>query len=294
MERRNQMKVKQIFVCNNCKKEYKSRLALDKHQLTCQKQYRCETCGFTTLHENMFLKHVCPTYTVKEETHKVKCPYCNANFAKEKTLITHMCKKKERYLNKNTRETLLAFEMWSRFRERMQLKVGKNSIPMEVFLESHEFEAFYKFAAYSLETKLIEPLRFIDNALSTGLSIDIWTTNQERKKWIIQYLKSENATAAVERSILTITKWSEYTGNDWKTFFYNASSARFIQLVCNGDISPWFIYCSSTYEEILNRLSDSEFMEIYEFIDPAIWKIKQHRSKEEFIRLQDLCKEFGI
>ena len=281
-----------VYVCNKCHKEYKSKGRFDSHE--CIQIFKCESCGYKTVHEEMFKKHVCPTFTKVENTYKAKCPYCNATFAREKTLITHMCKKKERYLNKNTKETLLAFEMWSKFRDFIQITVAANTSPMDVFLESQEFEAFYKFATYALETKLIKPLEFMKHALRSGTSIDIWTTTAERKKWIVQYLKGENAISAVERSIVAVNEWSLRTGYDWKTFFQNVSSERFIQLLSNGDISPWFIYASSTYNNILDRLSDNEFMELVDYMDPRVWKVKQHKSKEEFLRIQEVCKEFGI
>jgi len=286
------MTIKKIFVCNKCAKEYKSKASFEKHE--CVQVYECKECGFKTVHESMMQKHKCPTYTLKDEKTKVTCPYCNASFARESTLIGHMCKKKERYLNKNTKETLLAFEMWSKFRQVMQLRLAADAIPMDVFLSSYEFEGFYKFAKYSLETKFLNPIGFMNDALKEGISIDIWTTWTERKKWVIKYLKTENATSAVERSIVTVNAWAEKTNNNWKDFFKSVSPARLLQLVSNGEISPWFIYASSTYEEALNRLSDSEFVELFEYIDPKIWKVKQQKSKEEFKHLSDVCMEFGI
>ena len=100
------------------------------------------------------------------------CEYCNKSFAKEKTLVAHMCESKRRWLQKDDKAVVLGLWAFQRF---YKLSAGsKNEKTYRDFCESSFYNAFVKFGTY---LKNIQPLyteKYIDHVVTSGIKLDHW------------------------------------------------------------------------------------------------------------------------
>jgi len=62
------------------------------------------------------------------------CKYCNAKFAKEKTLSVHMCEQKRRFVQKDERRVQLGYQTFMRFYELCQKSSKQNRMKTFVSL----------------------------------------------------------------------------------------------------------------------------------------------------------------
>ena len=98
------------------------------------------------------------------------CKYCNAKFAKEKTLSVHMCEQKRRYLQKDERRVQLGFQTFVRFYELCQKVTTPKTY--EEFCKSPYYTAFVKFGIFLgvMFSFYIENIReFLSSAFNISL-----------------------------------------------------------------------------------------------------------------------------
>lgn len=225
---------------------------------------------------------------------KFKCGYCNREFAREATVVSHKCAARDKALMRNTKEGMLALDVWLRFRKFAKMPHKKTLQPYDAFAQSREFTAFVDFAKYIIEKQPVESDKFIDHLLRDAIPLRDWTTQKVHDAWVQKTLRSEPIDNAIKRSIENVQKWADNTGNEWTDFFAEVSPARAILLIETGKISPWFIYAASTRGNLLDRFSDEEFLHIFQYIDPHVWNAKKIRLKDDFAYMEEVFKAYGI
>lgn len=225
-----------------------------------------------------------------------KCGFCNKEFKREDTVLTHKCEKRERYNNRESREMREAFRMYMAFMTKHKLSISKNEEPLMHFIKSKYFNDFYKFAEYILSNDILNKDQFIDNILTSGKPVYEWMTHKTLEEWVIKCIKEEHPRRGVERSIPALVEWAEITGNDWNTFFYNVSPVRAIQWFECGKISPWLIFVTrpEVGNALLSRLSGSELDYLVKFIDPTFYQRKQLKYINDCNDIRNLLTEAGL
>ena len=94
------------------------------------------------------------------------CEYCKKSFAKEKTLIAHMCEPKRRWLQKDDKAVVLGFWAFQRF---YKLSAGsKKEKTYEDFCESSFYNAFVKFGTYLKNVQPLYTEKYIDHVVTSG------------------------------------------------------------------------------------------------------------------------------
>ncbi len=225
---------------------------------------------------------------------KFKCGYCGKEFAREATVVSHKCDQRDKQLMRNTREGMVALDVWLKFRKFAKMPHKKSMQPYDAFAESREFKAFVEFAKYIIDKQPVECDKFIEHLLRDAIPLRDWTTEKVYNNWVHKILRTEPVDKAVQRSIESVQKWSEDTEIGWTKFFAEVSPQRAILMIETGRISPWFIYAASTKGDLLDRFSDEEFMHIYQYIDPTVWNAKKIKFKEDFEHMEATFKAFGI
>jgi hypothetical protein len=100
-----------------------------------------------------------------------KCEFCEKLFAKEKTLVIHICEQKRRHLGKSEKHVQLGLLTFQRFYELTQ-KAGKPKT-FDEFATSSFYTAFVKFGSFLSNTNPIYPERFIDFVVKSELNLII-------------------------------------------------------------------------------------------------------------------------
>lgn len=211
---------------------------------------------------------------IKKE--EFKCYFCNKKFAREDTILSHKCIKRDRYNDRESRLMREALRIYLLFMSSNRLTIKKDVEPLMHFIQSKYFNDFYDFANYVLNNDILEKERFLKYIMTSGISVLKWTTHAVLEDWVLQVIRNEHPERGVERSIMAIVEWSELTGNEWNTFFSTVSSSRAIAWIENGKISPWLLWTvpSEILRKLTDRLSDSELNYIIKFIDPTFFQIK--------------------
>ncbi len=221
-----------------------------------------------------------------------KCEYCGKLFAKEKTLVVHVCEQKRRYLSRNEKHVqsgLLTFQKFYDFAQK-----GKTQKTFDDFVTSPYYTAFVKFGSFLVNTAPIYPERFIDYVVKSGIKLDHWCKDELYDKYISELIKIEPADGAIQRTIQTMMDWSDKNSAEWNHYFAYVNLNRATHDIKEGLISPWMLLNSKSGKDLLRRMNDEQLSIVGPVIDPAFWS-KRFKSLPADVELvRDVIKEAGI
>lgn len=235
-------------------------------------------------------------FSLAKKAPTYKCGFCNKEYKREDTILTHKCEKRERYNQRDSREMREAFRLYMEFMTKHRLSIGKKEEPLMHFIKSKYFNEFYKFAEYILENDILEKEKFVNEILTSGKPVYEWMTHKTLEEWIIKCLREEHPRRAIERSIPALVEWAEITESDWTNFFQEVSPVRAIQWLECGKISPWLIFISrpESGNALLSRLSPSELDYVVRFIDPTFYQRKQLKYSRDCDEIRTMLNEAGL
>tara|TARA_R110000868_G_scaffold11280_2_gene55171 strand:+ start:6406 stop:7059 length:654 start_codon:yes stop_codon:yes gene_type:complete len=208
----------------------------------------------------------------------MKCDYCGKVFKRESTLMSHICEKKRRWLQKDFPETRAGFVAFDLF-----YRLGMQSKPKEYkhFVDSQYFSAFVKFGSYCINTKVIDPEAYTRWLVRKQAKLRDWATDTMYMLFVKEHLKKETVDRALERFIEQASKTAYFD-----TFWESAGGYVIADWVESGKISPWLVICSSRAQAALNSMNEECFNRVANSIDPAHWgkKTKQQPQDCSWVR----------
>lgn len=228
----------------------------------------------------------------KPDDKPFKCEFCKHAFAREKTLLVHMCNEKERWLNRDEKYVRYGFMVYRRFYEISYR--GKEPPEYARFVKSKMYSAFVKFGRYLLHINAINPEGFVDFLLKTQIPIDRWDKPLVYETYVRDLSKRESVEDAVTRNILLMQQWSTHTGEPWQEFFRKVTPEQATEYIRSGRISPWLLYTAASAENMFNRMSPEQEMLIKGYIDTGFWSIMLDRHKDDVQWLKNLLDEEGV
>ena len=221
-----------------------------------------------------------------------KCEHCGKLFAKEKTLVVHICEQKRRHLSKGEKHVQMGLMTFQRFYELTQ-KAGKKKT-FDEFASSSFYTAFVKFGSFMVNTAPIYPERFIDFVVKSGVKLDHWCRDELYDQYISELIKIEPADGAIQRSIQTMMDWADKNKSPWEHYFAYVNLNRATHDIKEGLISPWILLNAKAGKEMLTRMNDEQLEIVGPIIDPQFWlrKFKSLPADTELIK--DVIKEAKI
>lgn len=220
------------------------------------------------------------------------CKYCNAKFAKEKTLSVHMCEQKRRYLQKDERRVQLGFQTFVRFYELCQKVTTPKTY--EEFCKSPYYTAFVKFGSFISNVKPLYPNNYIDYVVTSGVKLDHWCREELYQKYAIDLILRERVETAMERSIKTMMDWGDEKQAPWSDYFRYASLNRAVVDIKDGKISPWLILNCKTGKEMMKRFNDEQLQMVYAIMDPSHWTLRFKRLPVDIEMVKEVIKEANL
>jgi len=220
------------------------------------------------------------------------CEFCKASFAKEDTLLTHVCEKKRRFLQREEKPVKLGFLAFQRFYQRGMGRAKPPSI--EVFERSNFYIAFVKFGRWLHENSALNPLGYVDFLLRTEVPIDKWQNPALYETYVRELNKGETPVEALERNIMLMQQWSVETGEHWTDFFRKVAPPLAALWIRSGRISPWVLFTAPSARDLLGRLSPEQTAMVEQAIDPHFWRIKLARHAEEVAQIRAVLAEAGV
>ena len=222
---------------------------------------------------------------------KFVCEFCKKSFARESSILTHMCEPKRRRLEKSERGVQLGFQAFVKFYE--ILHTGKKVKTFDDFCDSPYYKAFVKFGRYCVEIRAINPARFMDWLLKQNKKIDRWCSDQIYTEYLQYYLLVEAVDDALARAVEYSIDWHEKTGHpahDWLRYG-NANSLCYA--ITTGRVSPWAIYNSESGQQFLANLDAGQVAMIWPYINSDQWQRRFADSAKDCEYAQDILKKAG-
>jgi hypothetical protein len=221
-----------------------------------------------------------------------KCKFCEKTFAKEKTLMVHVCEQKRRHLSKDDRHVQMGLLTFQRFYELTQK--SKNKKTFDEFADSSYYTAFVKFGSFMINTAPIYPERFIDFVIKSGVKLDHWCRDELYETYISELIKIEPADGAIQRTIQTMMDWADKNSAQWEHYFQYANLNRAAHDIKEGLISPWIVLNSRAGKDMLKRMNDEQLEIVSPIIDPQYWMQRFRNLPADQELVKDLIKEAKI
>jgi len=221
-----------------------------------------------------------------------KCGYCEKSFAREKTLMVHICEPKRRHLSRNEKHVQLALLTYQRFYEISQKTSKKKTF--DDFVDSPYYNAFVKFGSFMSNTNPIYPEKFIDFVIKSGVKLDHWCRDELYDTYLEELLKLEPADGAIQRSIQTMMDWADDKEAAWNHYFNYVNLNRATHDIKEGKISPWVLLNSKTAKEMLKKLNDEQLEIIGPFINPTFWMKRFKALPADTELVKEVIKEAKI
>jgi hypothetical protein len=221
-----------------------------------------------------------------------KCEHCGKLFAKEKTLVVHVCEQKRRHMSKGEKHVQAGLMTYQRFYELTQKSQKPKSF--DEFASSPYYTAFVKFGSFMINTAPIYPERFIDFVIKTNVKLVHCCRAELYDKYISELIKIEPADGAIQRTIKTMMEWGEKNNSPWEHYFAYVNLNRSTHDIREGLISPWIVLNSRAGKEMLTRLNDEQLDIVGPVIDPQFWirKFKSLPADHELVK--EVIKEAKI
>lgn len=221
-----------------------------------------------------------------------KCEHCGKKFAKESTLIAHVCEKKRRYMSRNEKHVKMGLMTYQKFYEITQN--AKKPKTFEEFSASPYYTAFVKFGSFMVNTAPIYPEKFIEFVVRSGVKLDHWCRDELYDKYISALIKIEPADGAVQRTLSTMVNWADANSAKWEHYFLYASLNRATHDIKEGLISPWIILNTRSGKDMLKKMNDEQLAIVEPIIDPIFWLKRFKESPADTELVKAVVKEANI
>ena len=222
-----------------------------------------------------------------------KCKYCNKSFAKETTLISHMCEQKRRALAKDDKQNRIAYQLWLQYR-RLSMANVKHDKPYEEFTTNKYFTGFMKLAKRIIDLNIRPPEDFLRFIVMNSVKMHDWCKDFVYEEYIKSMLKSESVDRAVERSILYMKEWAESTGNNWQEYFVKVPTTLAMNDIKMGRISPWCTFATDQGSRLIDRMDETEVVSLIDYLEPKSWKVRVKRQAQDASWIQEVFNQAEI
>lgn len=221
-----------------------------------------------------------------------KCEHCGKLFAKEKTLVVHVCEQKRRHLGKNEKHVQMGLMTYQKFYEIAQK--GKSQKTFDEFASSSYYTAFVKFGSFMVNTAPIYPEKFIEFVIKSGVKLDHWCRDELYDTYIKELIKIEPADGAIQRTIQTMMEWGDKNNSPWEHYFAYVNLNRATHDIKEGLVSPWVILNSKEGKSMLRKMNDEQLAILGGYIDPQYWMRRFKALPADTELVKDVIKEAGI
>ena len=221
-----------------------------------------------------------------------KCEHCGKKFAKENTLVVHICEQKRRYLSRNEKHVQMGLMTYQRFYEITQ-KTSKAKT-FDEFSSSPYYTAFVKFGSFISNTNPIYPERFIDFVITSGVKLDHWCRDALYDQYIAELIKKEPADGAIQRTIQTMMNWGEKNASPWEHYFAYVNLNRATHDIKEGLVSPWIVLNTRSGKQMLQKMNDEQLEIVGPVIDPQHWQRRFKSLPADVELVKEVIKEAKI
>jgi hypothetical protein len=221
-----------------------------------------------------------------------KCDFCSKEFAKEKTLIVHVCEKKRRHMSKTEKHVQAAMLAYQKFYLLVQKSVKTKTF--DDFVESPYYNAFVKFGSFLVNANPLYPEQFIDFVIRSGVKLDHWCRDELYDQYLSELVKTEPADRAIQRSITSMMDWANENNSQWEHYFLYSNLNKATHDIKEGRVSPWIVLNCPSGRAMLQKLNQEHLEIIAPILDPDHWsrRFKNYPADVELVK--EVLKEAKV
>ena len=204
--------------------------------------------------------------------------------------MNHLCEKKRRWQDRDHPGNRIGYQTWLQFLQKNSNHKAKSYLD---FTRSAYYLAFVKFGHYCVGVKCLNVARFTDWLLDNRIKVDLWCSDTNYNRYLVDYLKSEDPLDAIARSIETTMDLAQEASVQSKDCLRYVNVNRILHNVTNGKISPWMLYHSESGIQLLEKLDTGQQRLIFDYINPEQWALKFHRNPDIVKQVQEYLSMAG-
>jgi hypothetical protein len=220
------------------------------------------------------------------------CEHCSRTFVRESTLVKHLCEQKRRWQDRDRPGNRIAFHAWIEFYATCQPSRKKRDLA--AFISSPYYSAFVKFGNYCCDINVVNTQEYIKHLLKNNVPIDNWDSDRVYTRYLVEYLKTEDAFDAIGRSVKTLISFADTENLQLRDVLRYASKNKLCHLITTGHISPWLLYFTESGNEFLSTLNEDQRTLIWDYIDTEKWNIKFKRHSDVVAEVKSLIHQAGL
>jgi hypothetical protein len=219
------------------------------------------------------------------------CEYCKKEFVRETSIQAHMCEPKRRKRERDEPGPRLGFQAYIRFYESMAGSARNKT--HDTFCESSYYRAFVKFGHYCVNTRVINPDRFMAWLLKHNRKIDHWCSDKVYTEYLVDHLKVEAVDDALARAIEFGIDWAEKNTSPAHDCMRYGNANVLCYAVTAGRISAWVIYNSESGQKFLSELDATQVSMIWPYIDSDAWQKRFQDRPQDQAYAKNILKQAG-
>ena len=224
-----------------------------------------------------------------------KCRYCEKSFAKESTLVVHLCEQKRRWQQEREVGVQLGLKAYLKFYEMTQGSAKLKSY--ENFVTSPYYNAFVKWGRHMVAIRGVNPTAFLEWLLKNNKKIDHWCKDEFYVAYLHEWLKREAVQDALERGLKEMQAYADdhlELKNGFSDYFRYGNTNRILHHIATGRVSPWIVFNCGSGVAFLEGLSEEQVQIILPWIDPDHWqrKFKDYMADTEWVK--DILQKAGL
>jgi hypothetical protein len=219
------------------------------------------------------------------------CEYCKKEFVRETSIQAHMCEPNRRRRERDEPGPRLGFQAYIRFYESMAGSARHKT--HDTFCESSYYRAFVKFGHYCVNTRVINPDRFMAWLLKNNRKIDHWCSDKVYTEYLVDHLRVEAVDDALARAIEFGIDWSEKNSSPAHDCMRYGNANVLCYAVTAGRISAWVIYNSESGQKFLSELDATQVSMIWPYIDSDAWQKRFQDRPQDQAYAKNILKQAG-
>ena len=229
--------------------------------------------------------------SMEQTKSKFVCEFCKKEFARESSIVSHMCEAKRRRLESSERGVQLGLQAYTHFYRIVQ--GGGKAKTFDDFADSPYYKAFVKFGRYCVDTHVINPPRMIDWLLKNNKKIDNWCSDRIYTEYLLFYLPSETVDDALARAVEYSMDWHDKTGHPAHDCLRYGNTNAICYAITSGRVSPWAIYNSESGQKFLSELNTEQVSIVWPYINSDVWQKKFKEYHKDQLYAQEILTKAG-
>ena len=218
------------------------------------------------------------------------CHFCGKRYTNELLFEKHNCKEKIRKFELASPVGQAAFSYYNFWMNTR--KFGSQTA--EAFQQSRYYNAFNKFAKFTVNTNIGTPETYIRLMVENSIDPFLWIGTGAYDIFLASYDKKVDPLEQVQHSIEYLLSLAEKENLDVSNIFEALGSQRILLLIRQRRLSPWFLLHSEKFSKLLKSLTAEERNVFANAINVGAWANRFQNNEHLRKDISEIAKQLDF